>query len=434
MKNNKNIIPWSVQHNVNLKNVTKTEGCYFWINKQKYLDFCSQLVNMNLGFQHPKVINAIINQTKKLSFVGPKFNLEVRKKLAEKIVSLYPYNMKKVFFSDSGARANEIACMIAKQYTKKQKILARETTSYHGATYYSASFSGDARRKMISANNKNSIFFKDPIIFSCPVSKTYPGCKILEPKKLETILKKNSSIAAVIFEPMTGSAGRIVPPKGYYEGIRKICNKHNVLLIYDEVMTGFGRTGKWFAASHWSAKPDIVTLAKGLTGGLMPLGATLVSKKIAKFYDKNYFPTGLTNYAHPISCAAAIESIKTYKRGNFIKKAEKLGFLIDKKLLKMKKKFKCIGDVRGKGLFYAIEFIKNKKRDRLIKWTYKNYFKESLPMKNLFKFLWKNGIYCYGRYNMLYICPPLIISKSELERGLNIIEKGIHINIENKFF
>ena len=434
MKNNKNIIPWSVQNNVNLKNVTKTEGCYFWINKQKYLDFCSQLVNMNLGFQHPKVINAIINQTKKLSFVGPKFNLEVRKNLAKKIVSLYPYNMKKVFFSDSGARANEIACMIAKQYTKKQKILARETTSYHGATYYSASFSGDARRKMIRANNKNSIFFKDPIIFSCPVSKTYPGCKILEPKKLETILKKNSSIAAVIFEPMTGSAGRIVPPKGYYEGIRKICNKHNVLLIYDEVMTGFGRTGKWFAASHWSAKPDIVTLAKGLTGGLMPLGATLVSKKIAKFYDKNYFPTGLTNYAHPISCAAALEAIKVYKKEKIINNAYNMGKIIEKFLKKIKLKYKCIGDYRGSGLFYAIEFVKNNKKQRLINWNYLNFFKEQKDIKNLLNFLWKQKIFCYSRYNMLYICPALIITKKELTNALKIIEEGISKIIEKKYF
>ena len=434
MKNSKNIIPWSIQKNIRLPNVEKTLGSYFWIKKKKYLDFCSQLVNMNLGFQNPDIIKAIIKQTKKISFIGPKFENENREKLADLLTDLYPGNMKKVFFSDSGARANEIACTIAKQYSKKKKILAREITSYHGATHYTASLSGDARRRMINASSPNVIFFSDPIINSCPTGKSYPNCKISKPFEIEKILKKDKSIAAIILEPITGSAGRIIPPKGYYESLRKICDKYDVLLIFDEIMTGFGRTGKWFGANHWAAKPDIVTLAKGITGGMMPLGATLISNKISKFYENEYFPTGLTNYAHPISCAAAIASIKTYKKRNLIKKSEKLGFFIDKKFLKMKKKFKCIGDVRGKGLFYAIEFVKNEKKDRLVKWTYKNYFKESLPMKNLFKFLWKNGLFCYGRYNMLYICPPLIVSKNELERGLNLIEKGISINIENKFF
>ena len=434
MRNSKNIIPWSIQKNVKLFNVDKTLGSFFWIKKEKYLDFCSQLVNINLGFQHPRIINAIVKQAKKISFIGPKFKNENREKLAKIIIDIYPSKMGKVFFSDSGARANEIACIIARQYTKKKKILARKTTSYHGATRYSASFTGDARRQMINATTKDSIFFTDPIIYSCPSSKTYPNCKISKPQTIEKILKKNKSIAAIILEPITGSAGRIVPPKGYYEKIRRICDKHKVLLIFDEVMTGFGRTGKWFGANHWSAKPDIVTLAKGITGGIMPLGATIISKKISKFYDKEYFPTGLTNYAHPISCAAAIESIKIYKSQNLIKKAASLGTLIDKKLKKLQNKFDCIGDYRGKGLFYAIEFVKDKKGKRLISWTYKNYFKEAPEMKELFNYLWKKKLFCYGRYNMLYICPPLVVSKKDLIKGLNLIEEGILEIIEKKYF
>ena len=434
MKKQYNIIPWSIQKKNNLKKVDKTLGSFFWIKKEKYLDFCSQLVNINLGFQHPRIIKAIIKQTKKLSFIGPKFENENREKLAKMIIDIYPGQMGKVFFSDSGARANEIACIIAKQYTKKRKILARKITSYHGATKYTASFSGDARRQMINATTKDSIFFTDPIVYLCPTGKTYPNCKISKPETIEKIFKKNKSIAAIILEPITGSAGRIVPPKGYYEKIRKICNKHMVLLIFDEIMTGFGRTGKWFGANHWAAKPDIVTLAKGITGGIMPLAATLLSKKISKFYDKEYFPTGLTNYAHPISCAAAIESIKIYKSQNLIKKAEYLGNVIDKKLKTFQKKFNCVGDYRGKGLFYAIEFIKDKKGKRLINWTYNNYFKEVPEMKMLLNYLWKKKLFCYGRYNMLYICPPLVISKKNLIKGLNLIENGILENIEKKFF
>lgn len=429
-----NLIPWSVQNNISQKKVDKTFGSYFWIRKKKYLDFCSQLVNLNLGFQHPRVIKAIVKQTKKISYISPNFKNEKREELSKMLSNLYPSDIGKVFLSDSGARANEVACIIAKQFTGKNKILARKITSYHGATHYSASFSGDARRKMINATDKNSIFFTDPIIHSCPTSNTYPGCKISPPKELEKIFKKNKSIAAVIMEPITGSAGRIIPPKGYYEGIRKICNKYKALLIFDEVMSGFGRTGKWFAASHWSAKPDIVTLAKGITGGLMPLGATLISKKISKFYDKKYFPTGLTNYAHPVSCAAAIEAIKVYKNEKLIKKSLMFGKIIEKRLKKMKLKFSCIGDFRGKGLFYAIEFVKNKRKKRLVEWSYINHFKKQKDIKNLLGFLWKKGLFCYSRYNMIYICPPLVISKKDLLKGLNIIEEGIYKIIEKKYF
>ena len=434
MKKRYNIVPWSVQGTAKLKKIDKTKDCFFWINKKRYTDCCSQLVNINLGFQHPKIINAIINQTKKMSFIGPKFENEKREKLAKLLIKLYPGNMGKVFFSDSGARANEIACIIAKQYTKKQKILARHITSYHGATKYTASFSGDARKEMINAKDKNSIFFTDPIVYHCPTSNNYPNCQISKPEKIEKIFRENKSIAAIILEPITGSAGRIFPPKGYYEKIRELCDKYSVLLIFDEIMTGFGRTGKWFGANHWSAKPDIVTLAKGITGGIMPLGATLISKKISKFYNTEYFPTGLTNYAHPISCAAAIAAIEVYKKDKIIKKTEYLGNLIENKLKKLKKKFNCIGDYRGKGLFYAIELVKNKRKERLIKWTYKNYFKENEDIKNLLNFLWQKRLFCYSRYNILYICPPLIISKKELLKSLNIIEVGISENIEKKYF
>ena len=434
MKNRKLIIPWSVQKKVKIEKVDKTLGIHFWIKKKKFVDFCSQLVNMNLGFQSPDVIKAIIKQTKKISFIGPKFENENREQLAKLLINLYPGKMGKVFFSDSGARANEIACIVAKHFTKKKKILARNITSYHGATRYTASFSGDARRNMINASSSDSIFFNDPIIYKCPTGKGYPDCKILKPKEIEKIFKKNKTIAAIIFEPITGSAGRIIPPKGYYESIRKLCDKYNVLLIFDEIMTGFGRTGKWFGANHWGAKPDIVTLAKGITGGIMPLGATIISSKLSKFYDQEYFPTGLTNYAHPVSCAAAIASIKTYKKNNLIKKSEILGKIIEKKFNQLKKKFKCIGDVRGKGLFYAIEFVKNEKKERLINWSYKNFFKESADMKNLFSFLSNKGLFCYGRYNMLYICPPLIITKKQLNNALDIIEEGISSIIEKKYF
>lgn len=434
MKKKYNIIPWSIQGNVKLKKVDKTKGCFFWIKNKKYTDFCSQLVNLNLGFQHPKIIKAIINQTKKMSFIGPKFENEKREKLAKILTELYPGKMEKVFFSDSGARANEIACIIAKQFTKKQKILARHITSYHGATMYSASFSGDARKKMINAKDKNSIFFTDPIVYYCPTGKNYPNCQISKPENIEKIFKKNQSIAAIILEPITGSAGRILPPKGYYEKIRKLCNKYNVLLIYDEIMTGFGRTGKWFGANHWAAKPDIVTLAKGITGGIMPLGATLISKKISKFYDKEYFPTGLTNYAHPVSCAAAIAAIEVYKKEKLVQRAQDLENLIELKLKDLKKKYNCIGDYRGKGLFYAIEFVKNKKNQRLINWTYKNYFKDNQDIKKLLNYLWQKGLFCYSRYNMLYICPPLIIPRKELQKALSLIEFGISEIIEKKYF
>ena len=425
---------WSVQEDYDPTYISKAEGIYFWDeNGKKYMDFCSQLVNCNAGHQHEKIINEIKKQADELSYIGPAFTIDIRAKLGKKLSEIIPGSLNASFFSDSGARANEIAIILAKKFTGKNKIIARKN-SYHGATLGAASVSGDIRRVMINAKGFETIFIDDPHSYALSIGKE----KSLDinpfiEQLLLTIEKEDpSKIAAVIMETISGSNLRIVPPDGYYEAVKNICEKNNILLILDEVMTGFGRTGKWFGFSHWKMEPDILTLAKGLTAGTMPLGATVVSNKIADYYQNNYFPTGLTNFAHPIGCAAALAAIDVYENEGLIDNSRKMGQLLDRELNNLSNKHNSIGSFRGKGLFYAIEFVDiHNPNKRLVEWQNSNYYNGHPLMKNLIKILKKKGLYTYSRFNVLFIAPPLCINKNELLAAIDIISESISESIEN---
>ena len=424
---------WSVQDNYNPIYVSKASGIYFWDdNDNKYMDFCSQLVNCNAGHQHQKIIDAIKSQADKLSYIGPAFTVDIRAQLGERLSKIIPGGLNTSFFSDSGARANEIAIIIAKNFTGKDKIIARKN-SYHGATLGAASVSGDIRREMIDAKGYDTTFINDPHSYELSVgSEKSLDYKSYINELLLTIERENpKKIAAVIMETISGSNLRIVPPKGYYEAVKEICEENNIMLILDEVMTGFGRTGKWFGFSHWDMEPDILTLAKGLTSGTMPLGATVVSDKIANYYKNNYLPTGLTNFSHPIGCAAALASIDVYENEKLIENSYYLGQLLDEELTRLKSRHNCIGSFRGKGLFYAIEFVDlNDKNKRLVEWHNSNYYHAHPLMKKLIKLLKEKGVYTYSRYNVLFIAPPLCIDKIELLNAINIISESITLTFE----
>ena len=424
---------WSIQKNYDPIYVSKAKGIYFWDeNGKKYMDFCSQLVNCNAGHQHQKIINAIKKQTDELSYIGPAFTIDIRAKLGEKLANIIPGGLNTSFFSDSGARANEIAIIIAKNFTGKDKIIARKN-SYHGATLGAASVSGDIRREMINAQGYNTTFINDPQSYELSVgSEKYLDIKPYIDELLLTIEREDpQKIAAVIMETISGSNLRIVPPKGYYEAVKKICEENNIMLILDEVMTGFGRTGKWFGFLHWEMEPDILTLAKGLTSGTMPLGATVVSDKIADYYQNNYLPTGLTNFAHPIGCAAALAAINVYESEGLIDNSRKMGELLNKELNRLSKKHKSIGSFRGKGLFYAIEFVDSvDSNKRLVEWENSNYYKGHPAMIDLINNLKNKGLYTYSRYNVLFIAPPLCIDEDELLSGIKLISKEISESIE----
>ena len=425
---------WSVQDHYNPTYISKAEGIYFWDeNGKKYMDFCSQLVNCNAGHQHPKIISSIKKQTNELSYIGPAFTIDIRAKLGKKLSEIIPGSLSTSFFSDSGARANEIAIILAKTLTGKNKIIARKN-SYHGATLGAASVSGDIRRVMINAEGYETVFIDDPHSYDLSIgNEKSVDIKPFIDQLLSTINKEDpNKIAAIIMETISGSNLRIVPPKGYYEAVKDICEKYNIILILDEVMTGFGRTGKWFGFSHWDMEPDILTLAKGLTSGTMPLGATVVSDQIAGHYQNHYLPTGLTNFAHPIGCAAALASIEVYESEGLIDNSKKMGKLLKKELKKLSSKHKSIGSFRGKGLFYAIEFVDiHNPKKRLVEWDNSNYYKAHPLMKKLIQLLKSKGLYTYSRFNVLFIAPPLCITKNELLNALDMISESITDSIEN---
>jgi len=379
------------------------------------------------------MIESIKKQADELSYISSSFTIDIRAKLGEKLSEIIPGDLNKSFLSDSGARANEIAIVFAKQFTGKEKIIARKS-SYHGATLGAASISGDIRRTMVNAKGYNTIFIDDPHSYELSIGRNkFLDMKPFINQLLLTIQREDpDQIAAVIMEPISGSNLRIVPPAGYYESVKDICEKYNILLILDEVMTGFGRTGKWFGFSHWKVEPDIITLAKGLTSGTMPLGATVVSDSIADYFENNYLPTGLTNFAHPISCAAALAAIDIYESEGLIENSRKMGQLLEKELKELSNRYDCIGSYRGKGLFYAIEFVDTiNTNKRLVEWEDSNYYNVHPKMKRLINNLKKKGLYTYSRFNVLFIAPPLCINKTELLKALKIISESISESIED---
>ena len=306
---------WSVQGQVNPIPVDRAEGVYFWdTDGKRYLDFSSQLMNTNIGHQHPKVVKAIQEQAAKLCFVHPGNATDVRGILGKKLAQVTPGNLKKTFFTLGGAEANENAIKIARFYTGRHKILARYR-SYHGATHGSIALTGDYRRLAVEPAMPGGVHFLDPFCYRCPFGKKIETCKRECVHHLEEVIKYEGpdKIAAIIMEGVVGSNGLIIPPDDYWPRVREICDKNGILLISDEVMSGWGRTGKWFAVDNWGVVPDMITTAKGITSGYVPLGAVIVSEPIAKFFDDKYLYAGLTYNGHALACAAAVATISVYE-------------------------------------------------------------------------------------------------------------------------
>jgi taurine--2-oxoglutarate transaminase len=373
--------PWSVQKSVDPIPVVGGEGITYWDARgRRYLDFSSQLMNLNIGYQHPKVVAAIQEQAARLCAAHPGAAHEPKAVLGQRVAEVTPGDLNKVFFTLGGAEANENAVKFARQYTGRQKILARYI-SYHGATYGAISLSGDYRRP--------------------PVEPGIPGV-------IHT--------AALIMEGVTGSNGILVPPDDYWPRLREITRKYGILLISDEVMTGFGRTGKWFAVDHWDVVPDIMTIAKGLTSGYLPLGAVVVSDPIAEYFEDKMLYMGLTYFGHPMSCAAGIATLDVYKQENLIENSRRMGEVLAAELARMKAEHPAIGDVRSIGLFSAIELVKDREGREPMGPDVMNTIKSRLLADGLTTFINKN---------MVFVCPPLIITQNELLAGMAIIERAI---------
>ena len=413
---------WSVQGQVNPIPVGKAKGIYFWdTDGKRYIDFSSQLMNTNIGHQHPKVVKAIQDQAAELCFVHPGNTTEVRALLGKKLAEVTPGNLKKTFLTLGGAEANENAIKMARFYTGRHKLLARYR-SYHGATHGSIALTGDYRRLAVEPVMPGGVHFLDPFCYRCPFGQKKESCKRECIAHLEEVIKYEGpdKIAAIIMEGVVGSNGLIIPPDDYWPRVRELCDKYGILLISDEVMSGWGRTGKWFAVDNWSVTPDIITTAKGITSGYVPLGAVIVSDKIAQFFEDKYLYAGLTYNGHALSCAAALATIEVYEDDHLIENAVVVGKYLGERLESIKSRHISVGDVRYIGLFSAIELVVNR--------VTKESFAPSV-MAETGTVLRQNGLFTFIMANnmgsIIFVVPPLCITKEQLDEGLAIVEKAL---------
>lgn len=417
------LFSWSVQGTANPMEMKRAQGVYFWDGDgNQWLDFSSQLINLNVGHQHPKVLDAIKKQVDVLCFAGPSFATEPRGKLGRKLAEVT--GLAKAFFTLGGSEANENAIKMARLYTGRNKIITRYR-SYHGATMGSMTASGDPRRWPVEPGIPGVVRVFDPYCYRCPFGQKVDSCRRECVSHIEEIIQMEGadSIAAILVEGITGSNGLLVPPDDYYPKLRALCDRYGILLIDDEVMSGFGRTGKWLATQHYGIKPDIVTAAKGLTSGYMPLGSVIVSEKVAQYFETHMLYGGLTYSGHPLSCAAAVANLAVYEEEAVFENVEKQGAYLTTRLHAMAERFGCVGDVRSIGLFSVIELVKDKTtREPLAPFN-----STSPEMAKLAAYLKSQHLYAFTRFNMLWVCPPLIITQQQLSDGLDIIEDGLKI-------
>jgi taurine--2-oxoglutarate transaminase len=419
---------WSIQSKISPIPIARGEGPHFWdYEGKRYLDFCSQLVNLNLGHQHPAVIEAIVEQAKTLCTVAPSVANDKRSELARLLSEVTPRNLKASFFTNGGAEANENAIKLARWYTGRHKIIARYR-SYHGATAGAISLTGDPRRWCAEPGIPGVVRAFDPYTYRCPAGHPDPCPVCSGGPHLEEILEYEGphTVAAVILETVTGTNGIIVPPDGYLASIREVCDRHGILLILDEVMAGFGRTGRWFACDHWDVVPDIMTVAKGINSGYVPLGAMVVSEAIAEWLRDRYFCGGLTYSGHALACAAAVASIEVFRKERVVENAAAMGDVLVKRLPTLAERHPSIGEVRGLGLFWGIELVRDRAtREPLVPFNAAG--EAATPMVRLARRATELGLFLMTHFNVVMVCPPLTITEDGIDEGLAMLDEALTI-------
>lgn len=435
--------------------ITGGARCFFWDDKgRRYLDFASQAVNANLGHQHPHVVAAIRHQADMLCGAAPALATEPRAELARLLAEVAPGDLTMSFFTNGGAEATENAVKLARWYTGRQKIVTRYR-SYHGATAGAVSASGDPRRWAAEPGIPGIVRLLDPYTYRCPAGHAPPvrtdaerprsgaagpegpeaaaahaaACPVCAGgPHLEEILRYEDpgSVAAVLMETVTGANGVIVPPPGYLRSIREVCDRHGILLILDEVMTGFGRTGLWFACQHWDVEPDVMTLAKGMASGYVPLGAMVVSGDIGEWLQDHYFAGGLTTTGNPLACAAGVATIEAMRRERLVEHAAVLGAVLGAGLAELAGRHPCIGDVRGLGLLWGLELVRDRDtREPLVPFAAGE--EAAASMTRLRAAAMDRGLYLMTHDNLLLVAPPLIIQPDELVRGLEMLDEVLRL-------
>ncbi len=411
---------WSAQAAINPLPVTSAKGVYFQTaDGRRFIDFNSQLMCVNAGHGDRRIIEAIKRQADQLSYISPFMAHEPRARLGKKLAELLPGDIDKVFFTLGGADANENAIKMARAVTGRPKILARYR-SYHGSTGTAVQATGDPRRW---ANEYAGavVHVTDP--YHGIQRGTDPADIALSHLEETVRLEGPETIAAFILEPITGTNGILIPPDGYLEGVREICDRFGILLICDEVMTGFGRTGRWFAVDHWGVVPDLIALAKGLTSSYAPLGAVGMRPQVASFFDDHVFHGGLTYNSHPLGCAAALGAIQAYEEDDMVGNSQRMGAVLAKHHRRLQERHPCVGAARSIGLFGALELV----RDRNTLEPLAPFNGTSPEMKAISQGLLDAGMHSFVRWNTVMTNPPLCITEAELDEGFEILDSVLEI-------
>lgn len=421
------LFSWSKQKGTNPIAVKYAKGVYLYdYDGKKIIDFSSGLMNVNIGHGDQRVTEAVVKQMQEAAFVTPSCVTKVRGELGKKLAEICPGDLNKAFFTLCGATSIENAIKLARLYTGKHKIITRYQ-SYHGSTNGAMSASGDPRKLLVDSQQApNFVHIDIPIKYRWEYGEENLLKESVASLERVVAFEGPGNIAAILLEGESGSSGCLKYPEGYLKAVREICDKNGILLIIDEVMSGFGRTGQWFGFQNHGIIPDMIAMAKGLTCGYLPFGCLMVSDKIAAKYDDNVLPLGLTYSAHPVCIAAALATIKIYEDDNLIENARKMGKYLDGRIEDLKKKHPSIGDWRNTGLLGCIELVKDRKtKEPLAPFNAKP--DQMAVMNKVAAKLKELGMYTFVRWNYIFIAPPLCINQEEMEEGLAMISEAISI-------
>ncbi|MGC8510434.1 MAG: aspartate aminotransferase family protein [Acidimicrobiales bacterium] len=418
---------WSAQASIRPLMVRGASGCYVTTEDGRtLLDFSSQLVNTNLGHQHPDVVAAIASQAALLCTIAPQHGYASRYRAAEQIVDHSFAGAAKVFFTNGGTEANEHAVRMARLVTGRPKVLAAYR-SYHGATATSINLTGDPRRWPSDQGTSGVVHFFGPHLYRSAFRATTPeeeSARALA--HLEDVIgfEGPQTIAAIILETIPGTAGILVPPPGYLAGVRELCDRHGIVFIADEVMAGFGRTGSWFAYQHFAVTPDLVTFAKGVNSGYVPLGGVVVNEAIAHAFDDRAYPGGLTYSGHPLACAAAVATIEVMERDGIVEHARRIGDeVLGPGLRALADAHPSIGEVRGLGVFFALDLV----TDQATREPLAPYGSSSPPMDAVIAACRDEGLLIFANFNRLHVVPPCVISADEARDGLSRLDRALAV-------
>ena len=419
---------WSAQGLIDPLPIASAQGSYFTdYSGKRYLDFSSQLVNVNIGYQHPRLVAAIQEQAGRLTTISPAFANDARSEAARLIAELAPGDLDRVFFTNGGAEANENALRMARLHTGRHKVLAAYR-SYHGATAGSIALTGDPRRWPSEPGMPGVVRYWGPYLYRSAFHATteQEECERALQHLRDTLMVEGpQTVAAVILESVVGTNGILVPPPGYLAGVRQICDEHGIVMIADEVMSGFARCGEWFAVDHWGVAPDLITFAKGVNSGYVPLGGVVISERIAASFDSKPYPGGLTYSGHPLACASAVASINIFKEEGIVEHARELGTdVIGPGLRELAERHPSVGEVRGLGTFWALELVRDRAtREPLVPFNAGGA--DAKPMNDFAAACKERGLWPFTHFNRTHVVPPCTTTADEVREGLAILDEAL---------